>query len=74
MIKDLENVTVLWEELWLSTLQELHAGSQDVDLEDFLHMIFYGPIMYLQVHKHNTFPECEVEFCVISPLQKWIQS
>ncbi|KAJ4845107.1 LOW QUALITY PROTEIN: hypothetical protein Tsubulata_030337 [Turnera subulata] len=25
MINDLENVTVLWEELWLSTLQELHA-------------------------------------------------
>ncbi|KAF7142764.1 hypothetical protein RHSIM_Rhsim05G0078500 [Rhododendron simsii] len=25
VIKDLENVTVLWEELWLSTLQELHA-------------------------------------------------
>lgn len=38
MIKDLENVTVLWEELWLSTLQELHAGSQDVDLEDFLQL------------------------------------
>ncbi|VFQ78326.1 unnamed protein product [Cuscuta campestris] len=25
MIKELENVTVLWEELWLSTLQDLHA-------------------------------------------------
>ncbi|XP_052179665.1 uncharacterized protein LOC127792986 [Diospyros lotus] len=25
VIKELENVTVLWEELWLSTLQELHA-------------------------------------------------
>lgn len=26
MIKELENVTVLWEELWLGTLQDLHAG------------------------------------------------
>ncbi|CAK7329774.1 unnamed protein product [Dovyalis caffra] len=26
MINELENVTVLWEELWLSTLQDLHAG------------------------------------------------
>lgn len=26
MIKELEDVTVLWEELWLSTLQDLHAG------------------------------------------------
>ncbi|KAJ8530130.1 hypothetical protein K7X08_036965 [Anisodus acutangulus] len=25
MITELENVTVLWEELWLSTLQDLHA-------------------------------------------------
>ncbi|KAM7482555.1 hypothetical protein LguiB_007138 [Lonicera macranthoides] len=25
MIKELENVTVLWEELWLSTLQDLHT-------------------------------------------------
>ncbi|XP_037497644.1 uncharacterized protein LOC105631693 isoform X3 [Jatropha curcas] len=25
MINELENVTVLWEELWLSTLQDLHA-------------------------------------------------
>ncbi|KAL0365454.1 UNVERIFIED_CONTAM: Serine/threonine-protein kinase SMG1 [Sesamum angustifolium] len=25
MIKELENVTVLWEELWLGTLQDLHA-------------------------------------------------
>ncbi|KAL3515228.1 hypothetical protein ACH5RR_022130 [Cinchona calisaya] len=25
IIKELENVTVLWEELWLSTLQDLHA-------------------------------------------------
>ncbi|KAJ8572306.1 hypothetical protein K7X08_008817 [Anisodus acutangulus] len=25
MITDLENATVLWEELWLSTLQDLHA-------------------------------------------------
>ncbi|XP_047338055.1 serine/threonine-protein kinase SMG1-like [Impatiens glandulifera] len=25
MIKELENVTVLWEELWLSTLQDLHG-------------------------------------------------
>ncbi|CAH9125835.1 unnamed protein product [Cuscuta epithymum] len=25
MIKELESVTVLWEELWLSTLQDLHA-------------------------------------------------
>ncbi|XAR59500.1 Non-specific serine/threonine protein kinase [Bertholletia excelsa] len=25
VIKELENVTVLWEELWLSTLQDLHA-------------------------------------------------
>lgn len=27
MIKELENVTILWEELWLSTLQDLHSGS-----------------------------------------------
>ncbi|KAJ8747645.1 hypothetical protein K2173_012821 [Erythroxylum novogranatense] len=26
MINELENVTVLWEELWLSTLQDLHAA------------------------------------------------
>ena len=26
MINELENVTVLWEELWLSTLQDLHSG------------------------------------------------
>lgn len=26
IIRELENVTVLWEELWLSTLQDLHAG------------------------------------------------
>ena len=26
MIKELENVTILWEELWLSTLQDLHSG------------------------------------------------
>lgn len=26
MIKELENVTVLWEEMWLGTLQDLHAG------------------------------------------------
>ena len=26
MINELENVTVLWEELWLSTLQDLHTG------------------------------------------------
>ncbi|KAL7583725.1 hypothetical protein Lser_V15G45780 [Lactuca serriola] len=25
MIKELENVTILWEELWLSTLQDLHS-------------------------------------------------
>ncbi|KAF5814367.1 putative non-specific serine/threonine protein kinase [Helianthus annuus] len=25
MIKELENVTVLWDELWLSTLQDLHS-------------------------------------------------
>ncbi|KAL6522620.1 Serine/threonine-protein kinase smg1 [Orobanche minor] len=25
MIKELENVTVLWEEMWLGTLQDLHA-------------------------------------------------
>lgn len=28
MISELENVTVLWEELWLSTLQDLHAGNE----------------------------------------------
>lgn len=27
VIKELENVTVLWEELWLSTLQDLHTGN-----------------------------------------------
>lgn len=27
MISELVNVTVLWEELWLSTLQDLHAGN-----------------------------------------------
>lgn len=27
MINELGNVTVLWEELWLSTLQDLHTGS-----------------------------------------------
>lgn len=27
MINQLGNVTVLWEELWLSTLQDLHAGT-----------------------------------------------
>jgi len=26
MINELGNVTVLWEELWLSTLQDLHTG------------------------------------------------
>lgn len=26
IIKELENVTVLWEELWLGTLQDLHPG------------------------------------------------
>ena len=27
MIYELGNVTVLWEELWLSTLQDLHGGT-----------------------------------------------
>lgn len=27
MINELGNVTVLWEELWLSTLQDLHMGN-----------------------------------------------
>jgi PI-3-kinase-related kinase SMG-1 len=26
VINELGNVTVLWEELWLSTLQDLHTG------------------------------------------------
>jgi PI-3-kinase-related kinase SMG-1 len=26
MINELGNMTVLWEELWLSTLQDLHTG------------------------------------------------
>ncbi|CAN4112297.1 unnamed protein product [Withania somnifera] len=30
MIMELENVTVLWEELWLSTLQDLHAGTNKI--------------------------------------------
>jgi PI-3-kinase-related kinase SMG-1 len=27
MINELGNMTVLWEELWLSTLQDLHTGT-----------------------------------------------
>lgn len=47
MINELGNVTVLWEELWLSTLQDLHSGSVitlDCDFvfhnANFLHVYF----------------------------------
>lgn len=30
VISELGNVTVLWEELWLSTLQDLHTGMIDL--------------------------------------------
>lgn len=30
MINELGNVTVLWEELWLSTLQDLHMGKLSI--------------------------------------------
>lgn len=30
VINELGNVTVLWEELWLSTLQDLHTGMFDL--------------------------------------------
>lgn len=30
VINELGNVTVLWEELWLSTLQDIHTGMFDL--------------------------------------------
>lgn len=35
IIKELENVTVLWEELWLGTLQDLHPGETFFSLFHF---------------------------------------
>lgn len=36
MINELGNMTVLWEELWLSTLQDLHMGNLNFLAYDFL--------------------------------------
>lgn len=41
MINELENVTVLWEELWLSTLQDLHTGRPSMRLLLFIMLLVW---------------------------------
>lgn len=48
MINELENVTVLWEELWLSTLQDLHAGKCSFTIIRLL--LLGAPILNIAFH------------------------
>lgn len=42
MINELGNVTVLWEELWLSTLQDLHTG--DISSVNKASVVYYDDL------------------------------
>lgn len=47
MINELGNLTVLWEELWLGTLQDLHAGNHSSPNTSFL---FSFSLICLNIH------------------------
>lgn len=46
VINELGNVTVLWEELWLSTLQDLHTGMFDLTEMRFCCLQYPSWVMY----------------------------
>lgn len=60
VINELGVVTVLWEEQWLSTLQDLHTGSQGS-----FACAFYAFVEILLVRVVYGFITCSVLFCII---------
>lgn len=78
VIKELENVTILWEELWLSTLQDLHTGNSfDLLIECKCFMIIYMTQLFHNVEEisyleGNTAYSCPIvcHSCIFKPHKK----